>query len=33
MRNTLFYGRNAGNTMRNAVLNSISHSVMHLIYI
>ena len=32
MRNRLFYVQNAVHTMRNAVLNSISHSVMHLIY-
>ena len=27
MRNALFYGQNAGNTMRNAVLKSISHNI------
>ena len=28
MRNALFYGQNAGNTMRNAIFYFISHSVM-----
>ena len=32
MRNALFYGQNAGNTMRNAIFYFISHSVMSLIY-
>ena len=32
MRNALFYGQNAGNTMRNAVLKSISHSAIALNY-
>jgi len=32
MRNALFYGQNAGNTMRNAVLNFYSHCVILLIY-
>ena len=27
MRNALFYGQNAGNTMRNAIFYFISHSV------
>jgi len=32
MRNTLFCGQNAGNTMRNALSSFISHSIAHLIY-
>ena len=32
MRNALFYGQNACNTMRNAIFYFISHSVMSLIY-
>ena len=32
MRNALFYGQNAGNTMRNAIFYFISHSVILMIY-
>ena len=32
MRNARFYGLNHGNTMRNALLYFISHSIMLLIY-
>ena len=32
MRNALFYGQNAGNTMRNTLSSFISHSVILMIY-